>query len=160
MQENNEELTMNNEQCKADEINDKYLRAVAELENTRKRAALDVENAARGRAMHVAEQFLPLIDAIDKAVEITPDDEGAKTLKKASENTMAKVGIVRIETAGQVLNPQFHNAIMAEESELPANTIIGEVQSGFMFGDTVLRTAMVVVSKEKTTESEPEQSDK
>jgi molecular chaperone GrpE len=140
-----------------DELNDKYLRVLAELDNTRKRAALDIENAARSRAMCVAEQFLPLIDAIDKAAEVMPDDEGVKTLKRAADNTMAKVGITKIESMGQILNPQFHNAIMTEESDLPPNTITGEVQSGFMFGDTVLRTAMVSVAK--PAEAAPEKSD-
>lgn len=128
------------------DMKDKYLRTLAELENTRKRAGNDAENAARARAMSVAEQFLPLIDAIDKAAEHAPDDEGTATLKKASDNTLAKIGITRIETSGQILNPQFHNAISTEESDLPANTITREMQSGFMFGDTVLRAAMVAVS--------------
>ena len=129
------------------DMRDKYLRTLAELENTRKRAGNDAENAARARAMSVAEQFMPLIDAIDKAAEHTPNDEGIITLKKAADNTLVKIGITRIETTGQILNPQFHNAISTEESDLPANTITREMQSGFMFGDTVLRAAMVMVSK-------------
>jgi len=143
-----------NEQLKIDELNDKYLRALAELENARKRAALDIENAARARAMSIAEQFLPLIDAIGKAAEIAPDDEGIKVLKKAADNAMSGVGIVGIETVGQMLNPQFHNAITTEESELPANTIIKEIQPGFMFGDTVLRAAMVAAAAPKKSDAE------
>ncbi|MDR2268639.1 MAG: nucleotide exchange factor GrpE [Rickettsiales bacterium] len=135
-----------------EEMKDKYLRTLAELENTRKRAVNDTENAARARAMSVAEHFLPLIDAIDKAVEHTPDDEGVATLKKAADNTIAKIGIVRIETAGETLNPQFHNAISTEDSDLPANKITKEMQSGFMFGDSVLRPAMVIVSKGASNE--------
>jgi molecular chaperone GrpE len=119
------------------------------LENTRKRAATDIENAARARAMNIAEQFLPLIDAIDAAALHLPDDEGVSALKKASDNTLAKLGIVRIETLGQILNPQFHHAILTEESDALENTIIKELQSGFMFGDAVLRAAMVGVSKGK-----------
>jgi molecular chaperone GrpE len=128
------------------EMKDKYLRAAAELENMRKRAATDTENAARARAMTVAKEFLALTDAIDKAAELSPDDDGIKILKNASESALLKVGITRIETKGQ-LNPQFHNAISAEKSDAPANSIIREVQAGFMFGDTVLRAAMVIVSK-------------
>ena len=131
------------------ELQDKYLRTLAELENTRKRTATDIENAARSRAMSIAEQFLPLIDAIDTAAGHAPDDPGIQTLKKASDNTIAKIGIVRIETAGQTLNPLFHNAISIEESDLPANAVTREMQPGFMFGDMVLRTAMVAVSKGK-----------
>jgi molecular chaperone GrpE len=135
------------------ETKDKYLRAIAELENTRKRAASDIENAARAGGIAIAEQFLPLVDAIDKAAELSPDDEGISALKKAADNALAKIGITRIETAGEILNPQIHNAILAEESDAAANMIIRELQGGFMFGDSVLRAPMVVVSKGKENEA-------
>ncbi len=51
------------------ELNDKYLRAMAELENTRRRAAIDAESAARARAISIAENFLPLVDAINAAAK-------------------------------------------------------------------------------------------
>ena len=135
------------------ELKDKYLRVMAELENTRKRANVDMENIARGRAMSIAEEFLPLIDAIDLSILHAPNDDGIKTLKKAADNILAKLGITRIETVGQILNPLFHNAVSAEPSDLPLNTIIKEMQSGFMFGDTVLRSAMVAVAKEAQNET-------
>jgi len=135
------------------ELRDKYLRAMAELENTRKRAAVDIENVARGRAISIAEQFLPLVDAIDKASLLAPNDEGIIVLKKASDNTLAKLGIVRMETIGQIMNPLFHNAVSTIESDKPQNTIVEEMQAGFMFGDSVLRTAMVIVSKGESDES-------
>jgi len=69
-----------------------------------------------------------------------------QTLKKACDNTLAKLGIVRIESVGQPMNPQFHNAIQTDENEAPTNTVVRELQAGFMFGQSVLRTAMVAVS--------------
>jgi molecular chaperone GrpE len=139
------------------ELKDKYLRAMAELENTRKRAGADIESGARSRAAGVAGHFLPLIDAIDAAAEHSPEDEGIRTLKKAADNTLAKLGIIRIESVGKMLNPQFHNAILTEESDAPANTIVKELQAGFMFGDAVLRSAMVSASKGKEGgESDPQ----
>ena len=141
------------EELELQKLKDKYLRTLAELENTRKRSSSDVENAMRSRGRAVAEQFLPLVDAIDAATVHSPDDKGIKTLKQAADNTLTKVGIVRIETVGQIMNPQFHNAIMTEDSDKPTNTIIREMQSGFMFGDTVLRAAMVAVSKEKNDDT-------
>jgi molecular chaperone GrpE len=66
------------------------------------------------------------------------------------ENAFAKIGIVKIESIGEILNPQFHNAIQMvdkPDEKTPTNTIIDELQPGYMFGDTVLRTAMVIVSK-------------
>ena len=132
------------------ELNDKYLRVAAELENTRRRASLDIESVARNRVMSVAEKILPVMDAVEMALKHAPDDEGIKTMERALSNAFAKIGIVKIESVGEILNPQFHNAIQMidkPEPTTPTNTILEEMQTGYMFGDTVLRTAMVVVSK-------------
>ena len=132
------------------ELNDKYLRVAAELENTRRRASLDIESVSRNRAMSVAEKILPVMDAIQAAMIHHPDDEGIKTMERAMQNAFAQIGIVKLESVGETLNPQFHNAIQMvdkPDEKTQTNTIIEEMQPGYMFGDTVLRTAMVVVSK-------------
>lgn len=135
------------------ELNDKYLRAMADLENTRRRAGLDCENAARARAMSVASHFVPVMDAIDAALTHNPNDAGILAMQGAMNAAFAQIGITRIESVGTILNPQFHNAIQvvdapADANPRPApNTIITELQPGYMFGDSVLRTAMVIVSK-------------
>ncbi|MBO7645202.1 MAG: nucleotide exchange factor GrpE [Alphaproteobacteria bacterium] len=132
------------------ELNDKYLRAAAELENTRRRASLDVESVSRNRAMGVAEKILPVMDAVVAALKHNPDDEGIKSMERAIQNAFAQIGIVKINSVGEIMNPQFHNAIQMVDKPAPdtkTNTIVEEMQTGYMFGDTVLRTAMVVVSK-------------
>jgi molecular chaperone GrpE len=138
------------------ELNDKYLRVAAELENTRRRAALDADIAARGRAMSIAGNFLPVMDAVDAALSHNPNDPGLFSMAQAVRSAFSKIGIVKIESVGQSLNPQFHNAIqVVEPAKLDEpcavrpvpNTVVGELQAGYMFGDSVLRPAMVVVSK-------------
>lgn len=130
------------------EMNDKYLRAVAELENTRRRSALDAESRARNRAMGVAEKILPVMDAVDAALKHAPDDAGIQSMARALESAFAQIGITKIESVGEPLNPMFHNAIqVVERTDQATNTIVDEMQTGYMFGDTVLRTAMVVVAK-------------
>lgn len=132
------------------ELNDKYLRTAAELENTRRRSALDIESVSRNRAMGVAEKILPVMDAVQSALKHNPDDAGIKSMEKALQNAFAQIGITKIESVGEKLNPQFHNAIQMvdkPDDKTETNTIVEELQSGYMFGDTVLRTAMVVVSK-------------
>ncbi len=136
--------------AKIAELNDKYLRVAAELENTRRRASLDVESVSRNRAMGVAEKILPVMDAVNAALKHNPDDEGIKSMQHALENAFAQIGIVKIESVGEQLNPQYHNAIQIVDKPTPetkTNTIVEELQIGYMFGDTVLRTAMVIVSK-------------
>ena len=131
------------------ELNDKYMRALADAENTRRRAGIDSESAARGRAISIAEKFLPLIDAIVAAASHAPDDEGIKSLSAAANGALTSVGITKIETVGQILNPIFHNVIMLEKSDAAENTITRELQSGYMFGESVLRPAMVAVAKKE-----------
>ena len=135
---------------KIGELNDKYLRVAAELENTRRRAALDIESVSRNRMMSVAEKILPVMDAVQSALKHNPDDDGIKSMERALQNAFAQIGITKIESLGQQLNPQFHNAIQMidkPDDKTATNTIIEELQTGYMFGDTVLRTAMVIVSK-------------
>lgn len=142
------ETDNNSLQNELDQLNDKYLRLAAELENTRRRSALDCENAARNRGMSIASNFLPVMDAIDAALTHDPKNEGIQSMARALESAFAKTGVVRIESVGQTLNPQFHNAIQVVETpDTPTNTIVSELQTGYMFGDMVLRPAMVVVAK-------------
>lgn len=130
------------------EMNDKYLRLAAELENTRRRAALDAESRARNRAMGVAEKILPVMDAVDAALKHAPNDDGIKSMSRALESAFAQIGITKIESVGEKLNPMFHNAIQVVDTpDTEPNTIVNEMQTGYMFGDTVLRTAMVIVAK-------------
>lgn len=135
------------------ELTDKFLRLAAELENTRRRAALDIESASRNCAMSVAKKFLPVMDAIQAAQEHAPDDAGIKSMAMAMNDAFTQIGITKIESVGQILNPLLHNAIQVvdapgnADSKPAPNTIISELQPGYMFGDTVLRTAMVTVCK-------------
>lgn len=130
------------------ELNDKYLRVAAELENTRRRASRDCESAARNRAMSVVRNFLPVMDAIESALTHNPDDAGILAMSRAMSAAFDAAGVVKIESVGQTLNPQFHNAIQVIDApDAAPNTIVQEMQPGYMFDDTVLRTAMVVVAK-------------
>lgn len=130
------------------ELNDKYLRLAAELENTRRRAALDAESRARNRAISISEKILPVMDAINAALKHTPDDTGIQSMARAMESAFEQIGIKKIETIGQSLNPTQHNAIQVVDTpDATPNTIVDEMQAGYTLGDTILRTAMVIVAK-------------
>lgn len=93
------------------------------------------------------------MDAIDAALQHSPDDAGIKSMAAAMNDAFSQIGITKIESVGQIMNPQFHNAIQVvdapadTEPKPEPNTIVSELQPGYMFGDTVLRTAMVTVCK-------------
>lgn len=147
-QESTENIEIEKLNVQIAELNDKYLRVAAELENTRRRAAIDADAAARNRAMTVARHFLPVMDAVAAALSHNPKDEGILAMARAIESACAAIGMVKIETVGQPLNPQFHNAVQViETADAKSNTIVQEMQSGYMFGDNVLRPAMVIVAK-------------
>lgn len=135
------------------ELNDKYLRLAAELENTRRRSALDAESRARNRAMGIAEKILPVMDAVDAAVMHSPDDAGIKSMAMALESAFSQIGISRIKSVGEILNPAYHNAVQVTDASPDAdprpapNTILSEIQAGYTYCDNILRPAMVIVSK-------------
>ena len=130
------------------EMNDKYLRLAAELENTRRRSMLDAQSHARNRTISVSQKILPVMDAVQVALKHAPDDDGIKSMAMALESAFNDIGITKIESVNQPLNPMQHNAIQVVESpDHASNTIVEEMQSGYMLGDTVLRTAMVIVAK-------------
>ena len=135
------------------ELTDKYLRIAAELENTRRRAAIDAESAARTRAIGVVRQFLPVMDAIVAALKHNPNDSGIDAMARAMDSAFEQIGIKKIESVGKPLNPTYHNAIQViaaptDMTPVPApNTILEEMQTGYTFGDAVLRPAMVIVAK-------------
>ena len=128
---------------------DKYLRTAAELENTRRRAALDAESRARIRVGAVIEKILPVMDAVDVALKHSPDDAGINSLAMALKSAFDSIGIVRMETIGKPMDPTMHSAIQVVDApeNVASNTIVDEMQAGYMMGDTVLRTAMVIVAK-------------
>lgn len=143
------EKLINELQDKVADLTDKYMRVAAELENTRRRNQRDTESMARTVGMEIAKKFLPVMDALGVALKQTPDDAGIKSLALALESAFAQIGIVKIESIGQQLNPQFHSAIsvVPVDETHAANTIVEEMQIGYMYGDTVLRPAMVIVAK-------------
>ena len=74
--------------------------------------------------MAVAEKILPVMDAVDAAMKISPDDEGIKTMARALESAFEQIGIVRIKSVGEILNPMYHNAIQViDVPDTPTNTV-------------------------------------
>jgi molecular chaperone GrpE len=73
--------------------------------------------------------------------------EGLKQIEKQLEETLAHAGLIRIKSKGEQFDPNMHEAISYEESTLPAETIIDEVEGGWLLNDSVLKPAKVRVSK-------------
>jgi len=165
---NNElQLMLEDARSKADEHWDQLLRANAELENTRRRARQDVENAHKFALEKFAIELLPVRDSLEMGLaaastdsEDTGDNEKAAQLAEGNQltlkmltATMEKFGIKEIDPQGEPFNPETHQAMsMQESSEHQPNTIMMVMQKGYQLNDRLLRPAMVVVAKAVTEE--------
>ena len=139
-----------------DELQDRYLRVQAELANIQKRNLKERQDAAKYRSQNLATELLPVIDNIERALEIEVEDEKAVNFKKGVEmvyNLMIEAlkneKIEAINPINEVFDPNFHMSIQvqdAEEGQEP-DTVINVVQKGYKLEDRILRPAMVIVAQ-------------
>lgn len=161
-----EELTLMLEDArnKADEHWNQLLRSNAELENTRRRARQDVENAHKFALEKFALELLPVKDSLEMglAAATTEGGEAMAQLREGSELTlkmltsaMEKFGIEAVGTTDEPFNPEFHQAMsMQESTDHAPNTVMAVMQKGYQLNERLIRPAMVVVSKAAAVEKE------
>jgi molecular chaperone GrpE len=132
------------------------VRAAAEIQNIRTRTAKDVEQARKFALEKFANELLPVIDNMDRALQGTsPADEATKAIYEGVELTMKgflstveKFGVVQLSPLGETFNPAHHQAIgMQPSAEYPENTVMLVMQKGYILNDRLLRPAMVMVSQ-------------
>lgn len=138
-------------------LKDDYLRAYADLENTKKRCALDMEKQSKYAISAFAKELLVVADNLHRALAAAENDdlEQLQQFKKGVELTEAelmkvlnKFGITKMETIGNVFDPAFHQVVQEiEDKSKPTGTIVAELQTGYMINGRLLREAMVVVSR-------------
>ena len=139
-------------QSKAAATYDLYVRAVAELQNTRKRCADDVMKASKFAIDKFAEGLLPVVDSLEKALEITADAkgpmrEGLLATHRQMMHALEVSGLQPIDPAGQKFDPNMQQAISmvpAAAGQQPG-TVAQVFQRGWKIHDRVLRPAMVSV---------------
>lgn len=158
-----EELTLllEDARAKADEHWDQVLRTNAELENLRRRARQDVENAHKYALEKFARELLPVKDSLEMGLAAAEGEsdpaEAVKQLREGTELTlkmlnaaMEKAGITEINPVGEAFDPELHQAMSMQESEEYApNTVMAVMQKGYRLHDRLIRPAMVVVAKAK-----------
>jgi molecular chaperone GrpE len=137
-----------------DECYDRLLRKTAEFDNYRKRVSKELGEKAQQVAGDVIEEFLPVIDDFERALqaEAGPGAEtyrkGVELIYKQLQDVLVRRGVKPIEAVGQEFDPRFHQAITYESSPGRAEgEVIGEVRRGYVLGDRLLRPAMVKVAK-------------
>jgi len=133
---------------------DQYLRAVAELDNVRKRAQRDIESANRYGLEKFVGELIPVKDSLELAVQ---NRQGAdpRSLLEGSEATLRllakafeKLGISELDPLGERFDPERHEAMMAQESRTAEpDSVLQVVQRGYELNGRVLRPARVIVAK-------------
>ena len=138
------------------EERERAVRAVAEMENLRRRAAQDVEKAHKFALEKFAGELLPVLDNLERAIELAdkesealkPMIEGVELTLKSMQSSVAKFGLVALDPQNQPFDPNAHQAMsMIENAELAPNTVIAVMQKGYELNGRVIRPAMVMVSK-------------
>jgi len=138
------------------ELKDKHLRALAEMENLRKRGERELAEARLYFSMNFAREVLSVADNLRRAIEAQQQgDGGVKALLDGVELTerellkmLEKHGITKFEPLGEKFNPNFHQAMFeVSDPAVAPGTVVQVVQAGYKIGDRVLRPALVGVSK-------------
>jgi molecular chaperone GrpE len=143
---------------------DRYLRGAADLENLRKRQKREAEDAKFETKSKVLKEMLPVVDNLERAIEhavqsseevdpvLRPIVEGVQLVLRQFTTAFERLDVTGVEAMGQPFDPNLHEAISQQESDAAPGTVVQVLQRGYKTGDRLLRPALVVVAKAKTSE--------
>ena len=167
-EEPTEEIKIESAEEKVEEINkiieledkikslqDTLLRKAADFENYKRRTENDQLNLLKYAAESFILKVLPIYDDLNRSVQHLGEDsfesakEGLKLIFDKFTKILEEQGIKKIDAKGQEFNVEFHEALLQQPSkEFPANTVIEEVDPGYIYKDRVIKHSKVIVSKE------------
>ncbi len=141
-------------QAKADENWERYVRAVAETENVRKRAARDVENARKFALERFGKELLAVTDGLEMALAASENAsvesllEGSQATLKLLATTMERFGISTLDPEGEPFDPELHEAVSVQASDTAEpGSVLAVMQKGYVLNGRLLRPAMVIVAE-------------
>jgi molecular chaperone GrpE len=139
---------------KAHENWEKSVRAVAELDNVRRRMEREVANAHKYGSEKLISALLPVVDSLEQALQLAEksDDmamhEGLELTMKLFLDVLQKFDVIQLDPMGEVFDPQQHEAMaMQAVPDAQPNTVVAVFQKGYQLNDRVIRPARVVVAK-------------
>jgi len=148
----------------AKENYDRFLRVTAEFENYKKRSTREMDDFRKYANQSLIKEMLAVVDNLERALNSSNGNssidkcmaDGVNLTLKEILKVFEKFNVKAIESIGQLFDPNFHQAMMQEETDnYPEKTVITELQKGYMIHDRLLRPSMVVVatSKAKTDDN-------
>lgn len=138
------------------DMEDKYLRAQAEIQNMQTRFEKEQATLIKYGAQQLAKDILPVIDNLERALAVETKDEAAAGLKKGVqmtynhlEDALKRNHVTEVAALGQKFDPTLHQAVQTvpASQDQPAETVVQVLQKGYQLKDRVLRPAMVVVAQ-------------
>jgi molecular chaperone GrpE len=133
------------------DLEDRYKRALADLDNYRKRMAREMETRVRDARESAMREWLEAIDSVERALQMSPDDAAAPGLRavlEQMESILGRQGVSRTGRPGEQFDPERHEAVGVHETDqVPDRTIVDVARSGFASGDRVVRPAQVIVAR-------------
>ena len=148
--------------AEAKETYDKFLRVSAELENYKKRVAREMEDLRKFANQSLIKNLLPVLDNLELAIKSSAEGnnsessllDGVELTRKEILKVFEKFSVEQIEALGKAFDPRFHEAVMQEETDKhPGNTVINELQKGYLMHDRLIRPSMVVVAMPKNQQN-------
>jgi molecular chaperone GrpE len=133
------------------EEHERFLRAAADLDNYKKRAAREREDVERYGNEKLLKDLLPVVDGLDRALAAAPQDgplgEGVRLVRATLERALAKHGVTPFSALGEKFDPAFHEALLqVPTADQPPGTVVLEHARGFKLHDRLVRPAMVGVA--------------
>ena len=143
-------------QKEIEELNDKLLRRAAEFENYKRRTENEFQNILKYAGETILVDILPVYDDLGRSLNHVDEEknkesfaQGVKMVYDKFSKTLEDKGVKKIESKGQEFDFNFHEALLQQPTaEFPPNTVIEEVEPGYLYKDKVIKHAKVVVSKE------------
>ncbi len=132
---------------------EKYLRAVADFDNYKKRAIRDRAEAIKYGNEEIIKDILPFMDSLDRALEHSAGDvqsfkDGVALIQEQLLCCLKKHGVEKIDAAGQTFDPNFHEALMQVDSdEHDDNKVVSEMEKGYLLNGRLIRPSRVCVCK-------------
>lgn len=134
---------------------EQYLRTLADMENLRKRTQREKEDLAKFANENILREILPVIDNLERAVEHAQQTENSNGLLEGVQMTLLqfsqvldRFGVEAIDAMGQPFDSAVHQAMgQLESADHPSNTVIQQMQKGYLLNKRLLRPAMVMISK-------------
>ncbi|MBT3715553.1 MAG: nucleotide exchange factor GrpE [Deltaproteobacteria bacterium] len=150
-----EEDLLEKERIRAQNMEDRFLRVNAEFENYKKRMIRESSDRLKYFHLDLIKELLPSLDNLERAISHAKSEnndvdsmiEGLEMVNKMTHEVFEKYGVSRVDTTGEVFDPNFHQAVGVVESDsVPENHIVEECLGGYLLHDRIIRPAMVRVS--------------